>query len=116
MTFRYYTDQLARMEPSKRQELERRATARTQKWIDVPSLCEGLPQSHSEIQRLPEVRPSGPLRRADRSAGLGDSIKKLADATGVSQLARAYERVTGRSCGCEERRQKLNQRFPYEAH
>jgi hypothetical protein len=43
---------------------------------------------------------------------LGEAIADLTHATGLDQLAHQYERVTGRSCGCEQRRQWLNQLFP----
>lgn len=47
------------------------------------------------------------------SYGLGDTIARLARATGVDQVAKAFEKVTGRGCGCEERRQALNRTFRY---
>jgi hypothetical protein len=43
---------------------------------------------------------------------LGDKVADLTHATGLNQLADAYERITGRSCGCEERRHLLNRLFP----
>ena len=47
------------------------------------------------------------------SRGLGDTIARIAHATGVDQIAHAFERVTGRECGCERRRQALNEVVPY---
>jgi hypothetical protein len=44
--------------------------------------------------------------------GLGDSVADLAHLTGMDQLAKLYEQVTGKDCGCEDRRQTLNQIFP----
>tara|TARA_R100001086_G_scaffold169725_6_gene92524 strand:+ start:994 stop:1242 length:249 start_codon:yes stop_codon:yes gene_type:complete len=44
--------------------------------------------------------------------GLGDRIASVTRATGVDTLV---EKVTGGKCGCEGRRQKLNQRFPSES-
>jgi hypothetical protein len=43
---------------------------------------------------------------------LGDAVADFTDATGIAGLAHAYEKLTGRSCGCEERRQMLNRLFP----
>ncbi len=43
---------------------------------------------------------------------LGDAIADFTDATGLARLAHIYENLTGRSCGCEERRQMLNRLFP----
>lgn len=39
--------------------------------------------------------------------GLGDTIKKIFDHTGVSKI------FSGRKCGCKRRQEKLNQMFPY---
>jgi len=43
---------------------------------------------------------------------LGDAVADLTQATGLDKVAHAYESVTGRSCGCEDRRQLLNRLFP----
>ena len=64
----------------------------------------------------PEVRHDDFLRREGfevPSRGLGDTVAKLARATGVDRLAGAIERVTGRPCGCERRRRALNDRVPF---
>lgn len=45
--------------------------------------------------------------------GLGDAIADLAHLTGLDKVAKYYERVTGKSCGCEERRDDLNRIFPF---
>jgi hypothetical protein len=42
--------------------------------------------------------------------GLGDSIEKVLKATGIDKVAK---KVLGDDCGCEERKNKLNQMFPY---
>tara|TARA_R100001443_G_scaffold57528_1_gene68241 strand:- start:834 stop:1196 length:363 start_codon:yes stop_codon:yes gene_type:complete len=44
-----------------------------------------------------------------KSKGLGDSIAKITKATGIDKLTK---KVLGDDCGCEERKQKLNQMFP----
>lgn len=41
--------------------------------------------------------------------GLGDTVADLAHLTGIDQLAKLYEQTTGKSCGCDQRRQALNQ-------
>ncbi len=53
-------------------------------------------------------------RPADQPRGLGDTVARLAQATGLAAAAKMFERVTGRPCGCEERQRKLNQLFPYK--
>jgi hypothetical protein len=40
--------------------------------------------------------------------GLGDTVADLTHLTGVDRLAKAYEQVTGKPCGCTERQEKLN--------
>jgi hypothetical protein len=46
--------------------------------------------------------------------GLGDTIAKVANATGLAAVAGAWEKVSGRDCGCGERRERLNELVPYE--
>ena len=45
-----------------------------------------------------------------RSKGIGDSVEKVLKATGIDKVAKA---VLGDDCGCDERKKKLNQMFPY---
>lgn len=40
--------------------------------------------------------------------GFGDTVADLTHLTGVDRLAKAYEQVTGKPCGCAERQEKLN--------
>lgn len=44
------------------------------------------------------------------SEGLGDTIEKITEATGIKA---AVKFLAGEDCGCDERRQKLNQLFRY---
>ena len=48
--------------------------------------------------------------KSKSSKGLGDTISKITKATGIDKVAKA---VLGDDCGCDERRKKLNQMFPY---
>ena len=45
-----------------------------------------------------------------KDKGLGDTIERITKATGIDKVAKA---VLGDDCGCEERKRKLNQMFPY---
>jgi hypothetical protein len=45
--------------------------------------------------------------------GLGDTVAKVANATGVSAAAQAFEKLSGRDCGCAGRREMLNRIVPY---
>lgn len=40
--------------------------------------------------------------------GLGDAIANLTNITGIDNLTRSYETVTGKSCGCKKRQEALN--------
>ena len=46
------------------------------------------------------------------ASGLGDVVADVTYVTGVDRLAKLYEELTGKPCGCDERRQKLNQLVP----
>lgn len=45
-----------------------------------------------------------------RSTGLGDTVEKVFQATGVDKVAKF---ILGEDCGCDERREILNKVFPY---
>jgi hypothetical protein len=47
---------------------------------------------------------------AAQSEGLGDTVEKVLEVTGVAKLAKW---VMGKDCGCDERKAKLNSLFPY---
>jgi hypothetical protein len=43
--------------------------------------------------------------------GLGDTVEAVLETTGVKKLVEIF--VDGKDCGCEERKQKLNEWLPY---
>ena len=47
---------------------------------------------------------------AAQSEGLGDTVEKVLEVTGVAKLAKW---VMGEDCGCDERKALLNKFFPY---
>ena len=47
------------------------------------------------------------------SKGLGDTVEKIAKATGLDKVAQTFTKVTGKDCGCAKRKAALNQAFPY---
>jgi hypothetical protein len=49
-----------------------------------------------------------------KSQGLGDSIEKFTEATGIKKAVELFSEVTGLDCGCDERKEKLNKIFPYK--
>lgn len=45
-----------------------------------------------------------------KAQGLGDTIEQITEATGIKKLVKF---VAGEDCGCDERKKKLNEWFPY---
>lgn len=51
------------------------------------------------------------MTATSNSKGLGDTVEKITKATGIKKLVEKY----GPSdCGCDQRRDKLNEMFPYK--
>ena len=48
--------------------------------------------------------------KKNSSKGIGDTISKITKATGIDKVAK---KILGDDCGCDERKKKLNQMFPY---
>jgi len=48
-----------------------------------------------------------------KSKGLGDTIEKITTATGIKAVVDKVSEVTGKDCGCNKRKQRLNDMFPY---
>lgn len=44
------------------------------------------------------------------ASGLGDSIEKFTEATGIKKVV---EFIAGEDCGCDDRKEALNKLFPY---
>ena len=49
-----------------------------------------------------------------KSKGLGDTVKKFTDWSGISSMMEYVEVLTGAECGCDERKEWLNKQFPYK--
>lgn len=50
------------------------------------------------------------MAKRKKSVGLGDTIEKITQATGIDKIVKF---VAGEDCGCEERKKRLNVMFPY---
>jgi hypothetical protein len=48
--------------------------------------------------------------RQPKAQGLGDTVEQVLEATGVAKVAKW---ILGEDCGCDKRKEKLNQIFPY---
>jgi len=48
------------------------------------------------------------------SKGLGDTIAKITNAVGLDRVAESVAKAVGKEdCGCNKRKQRLNDMFPY---
>ena len=56
-------------------------------------------------------RSSKKRGRKPKSKGLGDTVEKITEATGIKTLVKW---AVGEDCGCDERKEKLNKLFPYQ--
>jgi NAD(P)H-nitrite reductase large subunit len=54
------------------------------------------------------------MARQKKSKGLGDTIEKITEATGIKKVVDAISEATGIDCGCGERKDLLNKMFPYK--
>jgi hypothetical protein len=48
-----------------------------------------------------------------KAEGLGDTIEKITEATGIKAAVEMFTKATGVDCKCEERKAKLNELFSY---
>jgi len=49
------------------------------------------------------------------SKGLGDTIEKITTVTGIKKVVTIVTKAVGiDDCGCEKRKEKLNEIFPYD--
>ena len=48
-----------------------------------------------------------------KSQGLGDTIEQLTEVTGIKKAVEMFTKATGVDCKCDERKEKLNNLFPY---
>ena len=49
-----------------------------------------------------------------KAKGLGDSIEKITTKTGIKTITEKVSEGLGIPCGCKERKEKLNNLFPYK--
>ena len=48
------------------------------------------------------------------SKGLGDTVEKITQITGIKKAVETVSKATGKDCGCNKRKEKLNKMFPYK--
>jgi hypothetical protein len=70
---------------------------------------------HEEIRKiLTKTKKQESVINENRSAGLGDTVEKIADATGVKKVVDNIYSTIGKDCGCNKRKQLLNKLMPYK--
>ena len=52
--------------------------------------------------------------KRSRPRGLGDSIESITKATGIKAVVEKVSEAVNVPCGCTERRDRLNELFPYD--
>jgi glycerol dehydrogenase-like iron-containing ADH family enzyme len=50
----------------------------------------------------------------EKSKGLGDTIAKITEVTGIKKVVKAVSEAVDKDCGCEKRQSTLNRLFPYK--
>lgn len=50
-----------------------------------------------------------------KSKGLGDTVEKVTEVTGIKAAVEWFSEATGLDCGCDVRKEKLNKLFPYKS-
>jgi len=48
-----------------------------------------------------------------KAKGFGDTLEQITEATGIKKAVEMFSKATGLDCGCDERKEKLNQLFSY---
>lgn len=51
-----------------------------------------------------------------KSKGLGDTVEKITEATGIKKVVETISKATGKDCGCSKRKDALNRIFPYKTN
>jgi hypothetical protein len=49
-----------------------------------------------------------------KSKGFGDTVERITKATGIKKVVDAVANITGKDCGCKQRKEALNKKFPYQ--
>jgi len=52
--------------------------------------------------------------KKSKPKGLGDSIERITEATGIKAVVQKISEAVDIPCGCEKRREALNEMFPYD--
>jgi len=71
---------------------------------------------HPELADVVKVSPCKTIKYIMESKGLGDTVAKITSFFSIDKVSEAIAKLAGLpGCGCQERREALNQLFPYES-
>tara|TARA_R110001592_G_scaffold103048_1_gene290372 strand:- start:6 stop:197 length:192 start_codon:yes stop_codon:yes gene_type:complete len=59
-------------------------------------------------QLLDDEKALDIVKNLDRSLMLGTKLERVFRLVGIKRVAKLYEAKTGRSCGCDKRKEALN--------
>ena len=57
-----------------------------------------------------EIKDLDFIETMKKDKGLGDTIERITNATGISKIVKSITK----ECGCKKRKDKLNNLFPYK--
>lgn len=69
------------------------------------------PKVDKRTRSYKEYKEAFEKKHANDSKGLGDTIEKITEATGIKSLVKF---VAGEDCGCDKRKENLNEKFKYK--
>lgn len=75
------------------------------------NLCRLVPEYY-DLFRREAGEAVGDTPKKQEITGLGDVVESVATKTGIKWLAKQFERITGKPCGCGKRKKWLNEKFP----
>lgn len=80
---------------------------------DVDIISDGIYKSNEQYySTVGSLNNNFPPKEIDKpSEGLGDDIEKVLKKTGVKKIVELFT-PDGKDCGCEERKEKLNKKYP----
>jgi len=74
--------------------------------------------SNAEVRsgtvKTPEEKQAEEAEETKESSGLGDTIEKITKFTGIKAVVDAFTKASGKDCGCEGRKEWLNNKVPYK--
>jgi hypothetical protein len=64
----------------------------------------------SQVAKVKEPRAKKATAK-NPAMGLGDVVEKITTVTGIKKIVEVFSAITGADCGCEERKEKMNDWF-----